>query len=933
MMTGLIRTLRRLGPVWLLVLAAPVFGQEPSGAGSVFGQVREADTGVIITNVTVSIVGTPLRGVSGSDGRYSILMVPPGEYEVSFTRSDYERFVQRDVRVVPGEATPLDVQLRLPMFELELLEIMADPLGGLNAELLLNRQTALSMTDAIGSDIFKNLTVSDAAGALSKVTGATVADGKYAVVRGLADRYTFTTMNGMELPSADPDRKAFQLDLMPSQFIQHLTVYKTFTPDMSGGFAGGSIDIVTKSYPEQFLFEFRLGTAYNTQSSLRDDFPGSDQGSTDWLGFDDGTRAMSDELMATTPTGSQLFPPEVKSSFNSTQFAPVNTDSSLDRGMQLLFGDTETVFGKRLGYLAGLNYKNEYRYFEKELQAYEGNGQVLSADKTALEGIIEYQWSALVNLSLELSDDHDVSFNFLRVQSAEDYAGRAVGKDGDVTEAEGSLLDLSVLNWTERSLTYFQWAGEHHFPALRDIQFDWGAALSTTAQDDPDFRAFQFWADPINNNYNTGLTASQPSQPTRYWRELEENNLSLRGDLKIPMPSYNDGENLLKTGVALNHSERDYFQRGVSVTGTGAHPFNSVGDPNIWMVDENLAFINMRNFPVNLTYEGEQEIQAAYLMADWAALNWLQLVGGARFEATSITVDTFNLTRNQALPPGRLEQDDWLPSVSAKFQIRENVDVRAAWSQTVVRPTYREIAPVVIYDVFRNRTYTGNPGLQISASENFDLRASWYPRPGELLSAGLFAKRIEAPIELVALDTGFSSLRYLNSQDADVYGLEAEVQLKLDRLWQPLADFALGFNAAYIQSEVELSESERLNRAGFGEFGTTRPLYDQPTYVLNASLTWDFEPTRTTVTLSGGVVGEALVVAGVSAPDEYVQPAPELNLFIRQRLGKNWDVRFTAKNLLDPTYETIQYWPRSGARTVESYTKGITFGLSVGCEF
>jgi hypothetical protein len=145
----------------------------------------------------------------------------------------------------------------------------------------------------------------------------------------------------MELPSADPDRKAFQLDLMPSKFIDKLDVYKTFTPDMSGGFAGGSVDIVTKSFPEDFLFEFRLSTAYNTQSSLRDDFPSSDRGSTDWLGFDDGTRAMSDELEATSPIGgSQNFPDAVKRSFHSSQFAPVPMDTPLDAGMELLVGDT-----------------------------------------------------------------------------------------------------------------------------------------------------------------------------------------------------------------------------------------------------------------------------------------------------------------------------------------------------------------------------------------------------------------------------------------------------------------------------------------------------------------------------------------------------------------------------------------------------------------
>ncbi|MCB1129387.1 MAG: TonB-dependent receptor, partial [Verrucomicrobiae bacterium] len=189
----------------------------------------------------------------------------------------------------------------------------------------------------------------DAAEALSKVTGATVADGKYAVVRGLADRYTFTTLNGLELPSADPDRKAFQLDLMPSKFIEKVDVKKTFTPDMGGGFAGGSIDIVSRSFPDDFLFDFRLGTAYNTQSSLKSNFPMSDRSSTDWLGMDDGKRALPEAAASSDPTGSRPLPDAVKESFKSSQFAPVAGDSPVDSSMSLLVGDSQKLGDMKLG--------------------------------------------------------------------------------------------------------------------------------------------------------------------------------------------------------------------------------------------------------------------------------------------------------------------------------------------------------------------------------------------------------------------------------------------------------------------------------------------------------------------------------------------------------------------------------------------------------
>lgn len=922
--------------LWVsLVLFFPALAARAQNGGAVAGVVVSTWDGTPLPGVVVSVRGTTVAAQTDASGRYELKNIPPGDQALRFSRSGYAAAVVTDVRVLLGQTTTVNGNLRPEFFEMEEYEVTAEEFGDQTAAILFEQREASSMVDALGSDMFKNLAVSDAAGALSKVTGATVADGKYAVIRGLADRYTFTTLNGLELPSADPDRKAFQLDLMPSKFIEQLNVYKTFTPDMSGGFAGGSIDIVTKSYPEEFLFEFRVGTAYNTQASLRDDFVTSDHGSKDWLGFDDGTRAMPDALAATSPSGSQNFPPNVKQSFKSSQFAPVETDSPLDASTEFLLGGSHQLFGRRIGYLAGFNYKQEHRFYDDGVvRTYDAGGTVLAVDKTVAKGTIEYQWGALANLSFELAEGHELKFNYLRVQSAEDEASRAIGQQADMTSIEdGTYMDQSVLNWTERSLSYYQLVGEHLLPQLWDVKFDWGAAYSVTTQEDPDFRVFQFRADPQNSTYNPGLTAAQPNNPTRYWRDLEENNTSYRADLTIPVPSYNSRDNAVKAGVALNHSQRDYYQRGIFALGTTRHPFNSVGEPNLWMAPTNLGFVNVRNFPANNTYEGEQEIQAGYLMADWAALEWLQLVGGARFESTEITVDAFNLTQNRPEQSGRLEQDDWLPSWSGIVRLPKDVELRAAWSRTVVRPTYREIAPVAIYDVFKGRSVLGNPGLQMSASENFDLRAAWYPRPGEILAASVFAKYIDLPIELSAARTDYTQIRYENFETADVYGVEVEAQFKLDRLWEPLGAFSLGANAAYIQSEVPLTQVQIDNRAGYGETATTRALYDQPEYILNANLTWENPSTRTTVTLSGGVVGERLVLVGLSRPDEFEQPAPELNLFIRQRLGENWDVRFTARNLLNPKYEVAQTWPNAGKVVLESYTKGITFGLSVGCEF
>jgi outer membrane receptor protein involved in Fe transport len=887
-----------------------------------------------LEGVVVSVRGTTLAVTTDTMGRFRIKEVPVGERIVVFSRSGYARATVTEVRVGPGQTSTVNVPLRPEFYEMEEYEVTAQDLGDQTAEIFFERQHSSTLVDAIGSEQISNLGVSDAGQVLSKVTGATVADGKYAVVRGLADRYTFTTMNGMDLPSADPDRKAFQLDLVPARFIDKVNVRKTFSPDMHGGFAGGSVDIVTKSYPEEFLFEFRVGTAYNTQSSLRNDFAATDRGSTDWLGFDDGTRELPAEAAATPPFGTASpLNPAIKSTFNSTQFAPVPIRSPLDAGLSLLFGNTHELLGKRVGYLAGIEYKNEYRFYDGGIvRKYEGAGTTATIDKTDVRGLIEYNWSALANVAFELSEQHQLRFNFLFVQAAEDEARRLQGQDDIVsTEPGESYVDQSILRWTQRNLTYYQVAGTHDLPEFNDVRLDWGAALSTTSQDDPDFRIFQFFANPPNYNPNGPTT---PSRPTRFWRELEEDNLNVRGDVTVPLPSYNSQENRVKTGVAFSRSRRDYGQRGFDVRSTPQHPFYGTGDPNEFLAPEHFPYIAYHNFIANVTYQGEQTIGAGYLMAEWAALEWLQFVGGVRYERTDLTVDAFDLSRNVPLAPGAIEQDDWLPSISAKVQLRDNVDLRVAWSRTVVRPTYREIAAVPVYDVARSRVYLGNPDLGMASSANYDLRASWYPRPGEIVSASLFAKRIQDPIEQLSINRDNSRVTYANFDEAKVYGIEAEVRLGLDRLWEPLKSFNVGVNAAYIQSEVPLTPTQRtLRQQRVGDNSRDRPLYDQPDYIVNADLTWDIAETGTSITLSGGIIGERLVLVSLSTPDEFLAPAPELNLFVRQKLGKHWDVRFSAKNLLDPAHEVVQTWPAAGEVVLRSYKRGITFGLSVGCEF
>jgi outer membrane receptor protein involved in Fe transport len=925
-----LRALRLVSALFLFSL----FPAHAQDGGAVSGVVVNSYDGTPLAGATVTVRGTTLAGQTDSTGRFELKNLPPGDQVLRISKSGFAAAVVTDVRVIAGQNTTVNGNLRPEFYEMEEYEVTAEEFTQQSEQIMIERQQSSGMLDAVGSEQLSKFGAGDAAEALGKVSGASIADGKFAVIRGLADRYTTTTLNGTDLPSADPDRKAAQLDLLPTQIIERMDVAKTFSPDMSGGFAGGAIDIVTKSYPEKGMVSFSLGTSYNTQANLNNNFLMSDRGDTDWLAIDDGTREFP-QVARNTPAGSGPTANQaaVKGSFKSTRLSPLPEKSPLNSSMALAFGDSFKSDEVKFGYLGSLNYKNDYKFYDDGiLRKYNSGTTPPARDIVDAKGVIEYTWAASSTMTLGFGENHELTFNFLYVQSAEDEARRLRGQDdGPPTEAGVSYLDESVLHWTERNLTYYQLAGSHEFPDLKDISFDWAGAISTTTQDEPDYRIFRFLATPAFSQYEP-FSASPPNFPTRYWRELEEKNNNIRGDLKIPLPSYNSQENLLKTGVALSDSSRDYYQRGFQMRSTGANSFYGNGDPQSFLDPTNAASVTYHNFEANLTYQGTQIIEAGYVMGDWAALEWLRLVGGVRMERTELSLGGQNQTQGGVpLRGANITRDDLLPSLSLIVSLHEEVKLRAAWSTTLVRPAYREIAPVQIYDIGQSATYSGNPELTFAESQNFDLRLEWYPRAGEIISLSGFMKQIEKPIELRS--EGGSSYTFFNAEQADVMGVEFEFRSRLDNLWKPLKEFTFGLNAAYIYSEVPLTTIYKNVRTLWGGTDSTHPMYDQPDYVINADLTWEYEATRTTLTVAGGIVGPRLVTVGLERPDEFEEPAPQLDVFLSQKLGKNWKLKLSAKNLLNPSFETSQTWPQGGKVILKSYTKGITFGISLGCEF
>lgn len=945
-----------------LILVIPVRAQTESGTGTITGVVIDSWDGRPLTGVTVTVRGTTLAGTSDNQGRFRLLNVPPGDHVLRFSKASYATAVVTDVRILAGQATTVDGNLRPEYHLLEEYEVTAEEFQEQTAAILEERSTSAALMDAIGSEQFAKLGTGDAAEVMTKVTGVTVAEGKYAVIRGLSDRYTLTLLNGAEVPSADPYRRAAQLDLFPSEMIERLAVSKTFTPDLPGGFAGGAANIITKSFPDRFMFNFGTAAGYNSRSSLNENFLTYSGSSTDWLALDDRTRKLPSLAGSTPPnklpqapfdSKSAALVQQLNSSFRSTEFAPRSDSAPLDHELSMSVGDAIKVFDRRLGFFAGLNYDRDFRFYNDGRRArYEGGvnfdtfefGLIPRLDLRDARGVEQINWGAVASLNFEISNEHEIGFTFLQNQVAEKLARRLAGYENRVSEEfPGGYFDTSVLSWTERSLGAYQFRGRHEFPNLSNARTDWLVSLANTSQDEPDLRFFSFYGIPRENGSTNYLFSNnfQPTYPTRYFRILEEENLNFKIDETVPFDVWRGLEARLKGGFFYSASDRTYEERSFQyLSQNNFDPFTTEGDPNRFLSpdyllrrENNMFNRYVANYPINFDYTGEFNVTAYYGMLDIPVSDSHRLIGGARLENTDLGVVTVNKNTSVS-DASTIRQTDALPSISWVWNFVTNMNLRTTYSQTIARPTYREISPSVTFDFVGGEQLVGNPNLRLSHVQNYDLRWEWFPRAGEVLSVGLFYKSIEAPIERTLLGVD-SRASYVNSESATLLGLELEVRKQLDFVSERLDDFSLGFNFAYIESDVPRGDIERENRARFG-FPTkkSRPLFDQSPYIANADLTWSNQRLGTTATLSATYAAERLAFVNLDAPDIYEQPTPQLDFVLSQRLGKGWDLKFSARNLLDPEFKYIYDSTDTDREFLySSYRKGMTFKVGLSYKY
>ncbi len=945
----------------LILTTVAAFAQE---TGQISGTIVDGENGETIIGASIGIVGTTKGAASDIDGNYTISNLEPGTYDLRVSYISYQTQNITGVEVVAGETTRLDVVLQSDVTNLEEITVTAQAILNNEAGLLRQRQKSIAFSDAISAEAISRSGSGDAAGALKKVVGASVVGGKYVYIRGLGDRYTSSHLNGTELPSADPNKKAFQLDIFPSSLLENIVTLKTFTPDKPGNFSGGLVDVNTKDFPTERLFQISTSVSYLSGTTFEDILL-SERGDTDWLGYDDGNRDIPQIVVDyLSDPNNDNFPrantaeddpqlaqtlDQLSNAFN-TDFEPDPTNAYVNHGYGLTLGNQTSLFGKELGYIASLTYGESFDSYSEGVNAgYELIGS--PDDATALTPSFVYDDTkgsrtvdigGLFNVAYKLNSNHKIRTTFIATQSGGQSGRLLTGFDQNFA---GATLSNRVIEYTERSLFSTQLGGKHSLSGLGNTIVEWKTAYTKNSQTEPNRRlAVTQSVDRVLAGRDTTIHSFPNGLkfPLRFYRDLEEENFNASLDITIPFLSFNGDKGNFKFGGLYNTADRSFREdafdfesdanqllRRPDVRGnldayvalSGIIDTENNGDPIFGVLPREIS--DDRN-----NYDGSRDISSAYAMVELPITDKIKLISGARIESAKIEL----VSQDTSVTVGSLDDTDLLPSVNLIYSLNDRMNVRSSVTRTLARPTFRELAPYITVNFSGGRQEIGNQDLNRTLIDNYDLRWEWFPNPGEVVAVSVFGKVMENPIETV-IDLQAPDgdrITYKNVEEGRVYGIEFEVKKNLAFISKSLKNFGLSTNLTLVNSEVDIPEDEILDiRQTDPDAESTRPLFGQSDYILNADLAYENPEIGYNASLNLNKFGDRLSAVSFGAtPNVYEKSYTTMDFLTSKLLGDHVEISFSLKNILNPDIENSQEF--KGEEFINSsYKRGRSFSFGV----
>ena len=835
---------------------------------------------------------------------------------------------------------------------------------------------------------------SNAAAALTRLTGLSVVGSRFVYVRGLGDRYSSALLNGSPLPSPEPLRRQVPLDLFPSNILSGVTVQKTFSPNYPGEFGGGIIDLQTLRLPTESFLSVQIGTAGNTESTDKRGltYDGED---SDWSGIADRSRDLPPALAAAVASGQRIdqnnFTLEeleafgeslVNSPFTVIQSNHMDPDfnAEVTAGTSVNFGDMN------LGLVGVVGYDSQIRTRHADRGVLDPGGQAAIVSDN-VRSAWDVVFNAFGSASLGWSANEVTLTGFLV---------RSTTKEAQITEGfnvnlPGASEDRSIPNfhsestaWYERQLGSLQLAGEHQLGAL---DLSWRTAFAQSTRDAPYERDVRYLLNaeyPLGDVRRYEYQLDSGSNATRF-SYLTDEVASGGIDGAYTLDITPSRELIISGGASYSNTVRWYDYIQFAFNGDpppDVDPMPPSGQPDNARVDYLFSVDNIGPFFVldertgnDDSYKGRLTQYAAYLAGDMEITDYLRVSLGVRYEDATQTSRTVNRFGNPTVnPPPALENSYWLPSITATWNFADDLQLRAGYSQTIARPQFRELAFAPYIDSETGRVYRGNPTLTDSEFQNFDARLEYYFGQNQFVTGGVFYKDIENPIEEVLLgQSGDLVTNFINAPKAELYGVELEYRMRFDMPFDvPVLegeDWLFAVNYTYTSSEVQADASDLIASPALyssyanpalgntvyscpaagpslcvsaSQFGLVSGPQLQGTPENIANLQFGYDTGTSQMTLLIGWVDERILLRGAGQRADVIErPGVNVDLNFRQDFtvaGQDFTLGLSARNLLDEAHEEFQSDTVSGTgesitQQFNTYDRGQTFSASLTAKF
>ncbi|MCC6989560.1 MAG: TonB-dependent receptor, partial [Acidobacteria bacterium] len=915
----------------LAAVAAPVLAQTRPAAAvrkvRVTGIVRDDGNAITLPGIPVEVVGgeTVFTDV---DGRY-VLELAPGTYELKVAMDGYQpRSVKVDV--VAGQRPPdLNIGLSMANFAETVTVTAAAPLDAVTstaAAQLVERKQAAIITDNLGATEMKSNGDSDAASAMTRITGLSVVDNQFVFVRGLGERYSNTTLSGAVLPTTEPDKKVVPLDLFPAGLLDSIQVNKSYSPDKSAEFAGGLVSIMPIKFPSRPVVDLSYGIGISELATGKS-IPLSAVNGRDFFGFDNGVRALPDSFPANKIVRQGIYTPTVGLQADqitalgrslSNAWTPERTDGAPGQNWGMVFGNR---FGK-LGIVASATHS--YREnFVKERRAFyrvEEAGALEAVSDYQIEtGTQRAQLGGVGNLSYQFTPNHRVSFeNFYS------HSGRDEGRVFEGPNTENVFYYFNRrLSYVEEGLFSNSLIGEHFLRGLSNSRIDWRLTSARATRDEPDLREVLYQSNFVSSTNltprDTPLLSDESQSGFRMFNNLDDDTFDVAANWSIFSTAggrpvqWKFGGNYVDRGRDFQSRRFRYIP--IVLNKDGAASINLSLSPEELYTSANVGTsfrFNEETRPTD-AYEGNQTTTAGYGMVDVSFTANTRVIAGARVERFEQSVDTFD-------PFGLFERTvttennntDFFPAVNLVQAFGPRTNMRLSYSATVNRPEFRELAPFEFTDVVGSRAVRGNPDLERAKIQNADARWELFPGGRAVLAASAFFKYFDQPIERVVIAGAQPIVTFQNADSARNFGIELEASHEV------VKGLFVNANYTWVDSKISLNPAQRTVQTSL-----ERPLAGQSKNLFNVMAEFAARgfSTRVLVNYFGDRISD---VGSNQAPDILEQGRTTLDMVMGQKIGR-FNIRATVDNLTDAKWRFTQ-----GSESQREFKLGRTFGLSVG---